>query len=218
MAVILSDNFNYVGKKPNFERDIVNTKVALKNMNINYYCEGNLVFCKENKKFYTFIDTYNDLETGHFKRFDFLNTNIGTTEERPVLTEKDNGTQYYDTTIKQLIFWDGKLNRWANYNGHKSDKQFGTTNERPILTVDDKVYQYYDTDIDQLIFWIGDKWVNYNGFKPILNKGTTEERPILEMEDCGFQYFDTTLLQTIFWNGDAWINSDGTLTEKVIIL
>lgn len=45
---------------------------------------------------------------------------FGTTNNRPVLTTLDIGHQYYDTTIEQIIIWDGT--KWINEDGTLTSK------------------------------------------------------------------------------------------------
>ena len=116
MATILSDNFNYVGQKPNFDRDIVDTKAKLKSVNVKYYIDGSFVYCKEDGKYYSFNMKYNSPTTGHFELFDFSNKNIGTTAQRPkFVLGTYKGYEYYDTDINQKIYWNG--DSWENSDG-----------------------------------------------------------------------------------------------------
>lgn len=39
----------------------------------------------------------------------------GTSGQRPILDSEDVGIQYYDTTLKKVIVWDGT--KWINVNG-----------------------------------------------------------------------------------------------------
>lgn len=45
---------------------------------------------------------------------------FGTTSNRPVLTTLDIGHQYYDTTLEQIIIWDGT--KWINEDGTLTSK------------------------------------------------------------------------------------------------
>lgn len=48
------------------------------------------------------------------KKLDKLG-NLGTTDDRPTLADTDAGYQYYDTDLKQPIWWDGT--RWTDALG-----------------------------------------------------------------------------------------------------
>lgn len=39
----------------------------------------------------------------------------GTTDNRPTLLNSDEGFEYYDTTLKKKILWNG--NAWVNIDG-----------------------------------------------------------------------------------------------------
>ena len=39
----------------------------------------------------------------------------GTTQQRPTLTSTDDGFEYYDTTLKKYIVWNGT--EWTNMDG-----------------------------------------------------------------------------------------------------
>lgn len=74
---ILSNNFSYIGDKPNFDRDTISTKEDMLNVipQSKEYDYGHIVFCEEDGKHYKFIYNYinppsdekKDDETGWFE-------------------------------------------------------------------------------------------------------------------------------------------------------
>lgn len=50
----VADNFNYRGKKPNFDRDSFDTLQDMKNYSENSLDDGHISYCKETDKHYKF--------------------------------------------------------------------------------------------------------------------------------------------------------------------
>lgn len=50
----VADNFNYRGKKPNFDRDSFDTLQDMKNYSENSLDDGHISYCKETNKHYKF--------------------------------------------------------------------------------------------------------------------------------------------------------------------
>lgn len=70
--------------------------------------------------------------------------NVGTTNNRPV-DGLVAGVDFYDTSIKKHIWWDGK--RWINQDGVAVDKNSGTFANKPTVTEGLYVgYCYFCTD------------------------------------------------------------------------
>lgn len=83
--------------------------------------------------------------------------NKGTSSQRPILESSDEGSEYYDTTLKKKILWNGTA--WVNLDGTSLDlKKSGTTAERPASA--DIGFIYKDTTLNKLIIWDGTSWVN----------------------------------------------------------
>lgn len=81
-----------------------------------------------------------------------------TSETRP--TDVFEGLECYDSTLKKMILWNGKV--WVNLDGSSLDiKKSGATNERPTNV--DIGFVYKDTTLNKLILWEGTKWVNLDG-------------------------------------------------------
>lgn len=61
----VADNFNYRGKKPNFDRDSFDTLQDMKNYSENSLDDGHISYCKETGKHYKFnSNNQSDLTTG----------------------------------------------------------------------------------------------------------------------------------------------------------
>lgn len=66
----VADNFNYRGKKPNFDRDSFDTLQSMKNYSDNNIDEGHISYCIETDKHYKY-NSSNDIDstTGKFREF-----------------------------------------------------------------------------------------------------------------------------------------------------
>lgn len=107
----VADNFNYRGKKPNFDRDSFDTLYDMKN-----YSENSVL---------NFIGGAIGNGTIIGNKTKVINLNVdrivlsgtwfdsGTTSNRP--TNVLVGFQYFDTTINKPIFWDGS--KWIDATG-----------------------------------------------------------------------------------------------------
>lgn len=107
----VADNFNYRGKKPNFDRDSFDTLQDMKNYSENSVLNfiggaiGNGTIIGNKTKV---INLNVDRIVLSGTRFD-----SGTTSNRP--TNVLVGFQYFDTTINKPIFWDGS--KWIDATG-----------------------------------------------------------------------------------------------------
>lgn len=94
MAIRVGDNFDYRGPKPNFDRDVVSSVSELASAAVSGgYSEGALVFCLEDKAYYSFREATDTEEA----RFEELKTGseeatavILTQAEYDALEEKEN--------------------------------------------------------------------------------------------------------------------------------
>lgn len=113
----VADNFNYRGKKPNFDRDSFDTLYDMKNYSENSLDDGHID--------YEDIPTLNMVANlgGVFIEYikgkpvisgDMYVSKMGTTQERPA-NIINKGFQYFDTTINKPIFWDGA--KWIDATG-----------------------------------------------------------------------------------------------------
>ena len=70
MSLLIGDNFNYQGQKPNFERDSFETLAAMKAYPETSLDDGHLSYCKEDGKRYEYKSSNSaDLTTGKWREF-----------------------------------------------------------------------------------------------------------------------------------------------------
>lgn len=110
------------------------------------------------------IDNNNNLILKNKSKIHYISYNNyynkGNSSQRPILKNSDEGSEYYDTTLKKKILWNGT--NWTNLDGTSLDlKKSGTTAERPANV--DIGFIYKDTTLNKLILWEGNKWVNLDG-------------------------------------------------------
>jgi hypothetical protein len=100
-------------------------------------------------------------------------SNNGPSTLRPKFSTNSNeGFEYYDTTLKKKILWNGTV--WVNIDGSPLNlKKSGTTQERPSKVEIGFIYE--DTTLNKLILWEGTKWVNLDGTD--LNEQGAENHP-----------------------------------------
>lgn len=113
----VADNFNYRGKKPNFDRDSFDTLQDMKNYSENSLDDGHISYCKvhysignnSNYRTYTInpgISIIMETEIENITMFPAGNNR----PDMPVV-----GYQYFDTTINKPIFYDGS--KWIDATG-----------------------------------------------------------------------------------------------------
>lgn len=84
MSLLIGDNFNYQGQKPNFERDSFETLAAMKAYPETSIDDGHLSYCKENGKHYEYKSSNSiDPTTGKWREF----KSGGGIEQVPVATD-----------------------------------------------------------------------------------------------------------------------------------
>lgn len=85
-------------------------------------------------------------------------SNFGDSANRP--TGCLIGTNYFDTSIKKTIWWNGT--GWVNSEGYDVDITYsGTTENRPLGV--DSGFQYFDTTLKKPIWKTEDGWVDCTG-------------------------------------------------------
>jgi len=109
MALLIGDNFNYQGKKPNFERDSFDTVSDMKNYAETSINDGHLSYCKSTKKFYVF-NSSNDFDDTFGKWREFtINYNINTNVSANVFVIRHNDEDYDNQSNIQEILNNAKL-------------------------------------------------------------------------------------------------------------
>lgn len=86
MALLIGDNFNYQGQKPNFERDSFDTLESMTSYPETSIDNGHISYCKETKKHYIYNSSNESTNTGKWREFnankayviDYLTENTGT--------------------------------------------------------------------------------------------------------------------------------------------
>lgn len=151
----VADNFNYRGKKPNFDRDSFDTLQDMKNYSENSLDDGHISYCKETSKHYKFNINREDIN---------------------LVSSIRNNTLVKDI-VKYIDYKDiPTLNMVANLGGVSIEyikgkpvisgdmyvSKMGTTQERPANIIN-KGFQYFDTTINKPIFWDGSKWIDATG-------------------------------------------------------
>ncbi len=92
------------------------------------------------------------------------------TEHRPYWNRLGEGEFYYDTDLKQLVYWNGT--NWSNLDGVNVDKvkitaTMGDSKTRKSLSLTEKQvgFMFFDTTLNQPVYWTGKKWVDAMGNK-----------------------------------------------------
>lgn len=89
----------------------------------------------------------------------------GTTAERPIINSVYEGFEYYDSTLKKKIIWDGV--KWTDFDNNSVDSlKQGTTQQRP--TEVKAGFYYFDTTLNKPIWKKDDTsedWVDATGAK-----------------------------------------------------
>lgn len=173
----VADNFNYRGKKPNFDRDSFDTLQDMKNYSENSLDDGHISYCKETDKHYKFnSNNQSNPTTGKW-----VEQHEAVPADEEDITEQNGTLQLANKTYdKQSFSGLGRVylrkNMVANLGGVSIEyikgkpvisgdmyvSKMGTTQERPANIIN-KGFQYFDTTINKPIFWDGSKWIDATG-------------------------------------------------------
>ena len=77
MALLIGDNFNYQGQKPNFERDSFDTLESMISYPETSIDDGHISYCKETKKHYIYDSSNESTNTGKWKELSKLSNGSG---------------------------------------------------------------------------------------------------------------------------------------------
>lgn len=126
MAIKISDNLDYKGTKPDFQRQSYATKEALKNVVQGAMPELYLAFCLEDRQLYLY-DKSNDDDptTGKFRIFQ-----AGSTTQVTEMPEADE--PYVDVVLQYVGETDGNYTKGWFYECDKTE----TTEEKPVETIE----------------------------------------------------------------------------------
>lgn len=221
----VADNFNYRGKKPNFDRDSFDTLQDMKNYSENSLDDGHISYCKETGKHYKFnSNNQSDPTTGKW-----VEQHEAVPADEEDITEQNGTLQLANKTYdKQSFSGLGRVYLRKNIVGDKNVLTQAMINKANTIYV-----IQYDYDLkgetltipeNSVLNFIGGaigngtiignktKVINLNVDRIVLSgtwfdSGTTSNRPTNVL--VGFQYFDTTINKPIFWDGSKWIDATG---------
>lgn len=184
----VADNFNYRGKKPNFDIDNFDTLQDMKNYSENSLDDGHISYCKETNKHYKFNS--NNILDSTTENISFI--------ARGILLDQN---------------FSGVNNK---FNINREDINLVSSIRNNTLVKDIVKYiDYKDIPTLNMVANLGGVSIEYIKGKPVISgdmyvskMGTTQERPA-NIINKGFQYFDTTINKPIFWDGAKWIDATG---------
>lgn len=221
----VADNFNYRGKKPNFDRDSFDTLQDMKNYSENSLDDGNISYCKETDKHYKFnSNNQSDPTTGKW-----VEQHEAVPADEEDITEQNGTLQLANKTYdKQSFSGLGRVYLRKNIVGDKNVLTQAMINKANTIYVIQYDYDLKEASINipenSVLNFIGGaigngtiignktKVINLNVDRIVLSgtwfdSGTTSNRPTNVL--VGFQYFDTTINKPIFWDGSKWIDATG---------
>lgn len=221
----VADNFNYRGKKPNFDRDSFDTLQDMKNYSENSLDDGHISYCKETDKHYKFnSNNQSDPTTGKW-----VEQHEAVPADEEDITEQNGTLQLANKTYdKQSFSGLGRVYLRKNIVGDKNVLTQAMINKANTIYVIQYDYDLKEANINIpencVLNFIGGaigngtiignktKVINLNVDRIILSgtwfdSGTTSNRPTNVL--VGFQYFDTTINKPIFWDGSKWIDATG---------
>lgn len=221
----VADNFNYRGKKPNFDRDSFDTLQDMKNYSENSLDDGHISYCKETSKHYKFnSNNQSDPTTGKW-----IEQHEAVPADEEDITEQNGTLQLANKTYdKQSFSGLGRVYLRKNIVGNKNVLTQAMINKANTIYVIQYDYDLKEANINipenSVLNFIGGaigngtiignktKVINLNVDRIILSgtwfdSGITSNRPTNVL--VGFQYFDTTVNKPIFWDGSKWIDATG---------
>ena len=221
----VADNFNYRGKKPNFDRDSFDTLQDMKNYSENSLDDGHISYCKETDKHYKFnSNNQSDPTTGKW-----IEQHEAVPADEEDITEQNGTLQLANKTYdKQSFSGLGRVYLRKNIVGDKNVLTQAMINKANTIYVIQYDYDLKEASINipenSVLNFIGGtigngtiignktKVINLNVDRIILSgtwfdSGITSNRPTNVL--VGFQYFDTTVNKPIFWDGSKWIDATG---------
>lgn len=221
----VADNFNYRGKKPNFDRDSFDTLQDMKNYSENSLDDSHISYCKETDKHYKFnSNNQSDPTTGKW-----VEQHEAVPADEEDITEQNGTLQLANKTYdKQSFSGLGRVYLRKNIVGDKNVLTQAMINKANTIYVIQYDYDLKEANINIpencVLNFIGGaigngtiignktKVINLNVDRIILSgtwfdSGTTSNRPTNVL--VGFQYFDTTINKPIFWDGSKWIDATG---------
>lgn len=228
----VADNFNYRGKKPNFDRDSFDTLQDMKNYSENSLDDGHISYCKETDKHYKFnSNNQSDPTTGKW-----VEQHEAVPADEEDITEQNGTLQLANKTYdKQSFSGLGRVYLRKNIVGDKNVLTQAMINKANTIYIIQYDYDLKEASINipencVLQFDGGSlsngnitlnntivsqtKKLNYrygDNLYAINSTIVTEnnQRPSLSNVDKGTMYFDNTLNKPIFWDGSKWVDATG---------
>lgn len=207
----VADNFNYRGKKPNFDRDSFDTLQDMKNYSENSLDDGHISYCKETNKHYKFnSNNQSDPTTGKW-----VEQHEAVPADEEDITEQ-NGTLNISFIARGILLDQNFSGVNNKFNINREDINLVSSIRNNTLVKDIVKYiDYKDIPTLNMVANLGGVSIEYIKGKPVISgdmyvskMGTTQERPA-NIINKGFQYFDTTINKPIFWDGAKWIDATG---------
>lgn len=220
----VADNFNYRGKKPNFDRDSFDTLQDMKNYSENSLDDGHISYCKETNKHYKFnSNNQSDPTTGKW-----VEQHEAVPADEEDITEQNGTLQLANKTYdKQSFSGLGRVYLRKNIVGDKNvltqaminkantiyviqydyDLKEASINipENCVLQFDGGSLSNGNITLNNTIYRYGDNLYAINSTIVTENN----QRPSLSNVDKGTMYFDNTLNKPIFWDGSKWVDATG---------
>lgn len=223
----VADNFNYRGKKPNFDRDSFDTLQDMKNYSENSLDDGHISYCKETNKHYKF-NSNNQSDPTTKKDYSDKNSKYYTIYMQGECNACDinlniTSNNILDSTTENISFIARGILLDQNFSGvnnkfniNREDINLVSSIRNNTLVKDIVKYiDYKDIPTLNMVANLGGVSIEYIKGKPVISgdmyvskMGTTQERPA-NIINKGFQYFDTTINKPIFWDGAKWIDATG---------
>lgn len=140
MALLIGDNFNYQGQKPNFERDSFDTIAAMKAYPETSLDDGHLSYCKEDGKRYEYKSSNSvDPTIGKWREFE----SGGGLESVPVATNDVVGgfkTGYTTSGKNYAVAIDDDSKAYVNvpWTDNNTTYSKATTDSDGLMSKEDK--------------------------------------------------------------------------------
>lgn len=199
----VADNFNYRGKKPNFDRDSFDTLYDMKNYSENSLDDGHISYCKETSKHYKFnSNNQSDPTTGKW-----IEQHEAVPADEEDITEQNGTLQLANKTYdKQSFSGLGRVYLRKNIVGD-TNCYISFVPKTTDTHAEIKLFIYARPFLNKSNTSTGNatvKTINIRSY------GDTQHRPIIDRCNIGTMYFDTTLGKPIFnKNNSQWIDATG---------
>ena len=206
----VADNFNYRGKKPNFDRDSFDT---LFDFSISSGTSEEPKYC------INFADSY----SSGIERITIHSNSVQELKDNRDLIDGEHTVEeiwtvsYNNTYIRGVRGGNINLVKFMKISDYAYYLEGAYANITNCSLVKDivKYIDYEDIPTLNMVANLGGVFIEYIKGKPVISgdmyvskMGTTQERPA-NIINKGFQYFDTTINKPIFWDGAKWIDATG---------